>query len=73
MNLKLLRHVVNTLCAPPQWAEAHCVQTEKYVNDIGDIGYRVYIGEASPELQKYMAEELKEKYFQDIEVIIITP
>jgi hypothetical protein len=70
---KLVREGVDALSlhACVNWADLHCMRAEAYVDDGGNVGFRVLLEEADPEnheLQIAVSQELDTRGFQDVYV-----
>lgn len=53
------------------WADLGCVSAEKWVNHLGETGYRVIIEEVSPgadDFRKYIWECLTDSGFTNVEI-----
>ena len=65
MNWKAIGGAVN-------WADLSCAVSERFETSDGDHGFRVYVEEAAPNEQAlcdFIAAELKQKGFGDVEVV----
>jgi hypothetical protein len=51
--------------------DLRCCETQRYITDLGDVGYRVIIEESSPdatELHRFINHNLREMGFKGVEI-----
>ena len=81
-NLDTLKRVANQACERVlaercvddafNKADLRCVTAERYENDLGETGYRVYLEEAAPEaveLRRFVCDHLATAGYPGVEVI----
>lgn len=69
---EIIRSIDSRIDGANNWGDLHCMFAERYETSDNNIGFRVWIEEASPdayELQKYIIEKLKEKGVDGVEVM----